>query len=153
MSLPHGSSIPGTLEGAPFHNDDFMLSFNSVANTNGVGVYIGALITLSGSADFTCMVTAQTQGLFILGVAQTSGQLQSAINIIVRGEITVTTDASVTAGMYLDASTTSGDDGMVAPSPQSGGAGPYGVTPTRLVALQSVTGTQASPATLVALLF
>jgi hypothetical protein len=143
----HGSSIPGALEGAPLHNDSFLLTFYGVANANGVAVYVGSLVTLSASAGFTCTPTAQTQALFILGVAQTSGQLQQAIDVICRGEVTVVTDASVTAGMFLDASTTSGDDGMVAPSASSG------VTATRLVALQTVTGTAASPVPLVALLF
>ena len=146
-TILHGSSIPGALEGAPFHNDSFMLSFYGVANTNGVAVYVGSLVTLSSSAGFTCMPTAQSQALFILGVAQTSGQLQQAIDVICRGEVTVVTDASVTAGQFLDASTTSGDDGMVAPSASSG------TVATRLVALQTVVGTMGAPVPLVALLF
>ena len=77
-------------------------------------------------------------------MAQTSGQLQQAIDIICRGEVTVVTDGTVTAGDYLDASTTSGDDGMVAS---------VTTTPTRLIALQSVVGTMGSPVPLVALLF
>jgi len=147
MSTLHGSSIPGALEGGPFHNDSFFDTFYGVANANGVAVYVGALVTLSSSAGFTCTPTAQTQAGFLLGIAQTSGQLAQAIDVIIRGEVTVITDATVTAGQYLDASTTSGDDGMVAPSASSG------TTATRLIALQTVTGTMAAPVSLIALLF
>ena len=142
----HGSSIPGALEGAPLHNDSFLLTFYGTADGNGVSVYVGALVTVSSSAGFTCVIP-YVQGGFILGVAQTSGQLQQAIDVICRGEVTVVTDAAVTAGMFLDCSATSGDDGMVAPTASSG------TTASRLVALQTVTGTSAAPVSLVALLF
>jgi hypothetical protein len=142
MSLLHGSSLPGALEGAPFHNDSFLLSFNTVADTNGVAVYVGAIVTLSNTAALTCVIGV-TQAKFILGVASTSGQLQSAIDVMCRGEITITVDNSVTAGDFVDVSTTSGHDG-------------YGssvtTTPTRMVALQTVNGS-TTPASCLVLLF
>jgi hypothetical protein len=138
----HGSSIPGLLEGAPFHNDSFLLTFNSEANTNGIGVYVGALVGLATDNDLTCVCKAQTQGAFILGVAQTSGQLQAAIDVICRGEVSVVVDATVTAGHYLDASTTATHDGMVAGSSSA----------TRLISLQAATVT-STPVTILALLF
>jgi len=142
MSLLHGSSIPGALEGAPFHNDDFMLTFYGVADTNGVSVYVGAIVTVSATAGFTCVI-GTTQAKFILGVAQTSGQLQQAIDVIVRGEVTVTVDNSVTAGDFLDVSTTSGHDGY---------ASSVTTTVTRMVALQTVNGS-TTPSPCVALLY
>jgi hypothetical protein len=141
IPIPHGSSLPGTLEGAPFHNDSFLLSFNAIANVNGTAIYIGALVTLATTADFTCEVVAATvTGGFLLGIAQTSGQLNAAIDVICRGEVTVLCDATVTAGQYLDVSATT--DGYVAPI-----AGP-----TRLIALQGGTYV-ATPLPIVALLF
>jgi hypothetical protein len=142
MSALHGSSIPGALEGAPFHNDSFLLTFNSVADSNGVAVFVGAIVTLSNTAGFTCVIGV-TQAKFILGVAQTSGQLQAAIDVICRGEVTITVDNSVTAGDFVDVSTTSGHDG-------------YGssvtTTPTRMVSLQTVNGS-TTPSACVVLLF
>lgn len=138
----HGSSIPGALEGAPLHNDSFLLSFNSVADTNGVAVYVGALVTLATTAGFTCVI-GTSQAKFILGVAQTSGQLQSAIDVICRGEVTVTADTAVTAGDFMDVSVTAGHDGF---------ASSVTTTPTRLVSLQTVDGS-VTPTACVCLLF
>jgi len=145
MAFLHGSSIPGALEGGPFHNDSFLLSFNSVANTNLVAVYVGALVTVNGTADFTVNVTSSNTD-FILGVAQTSGQLQAAIDVICRGEVTVVCGLSVVAGYFLMPSAVAGQDGMVVPT-----AGP-GTTVSRLMALQSVTIT-VTPLPIVALLY
>jgi hypothetical protein len=140
---PHGSGLPGTLEGAPFHNDSFLLSFLGTANVNGVAVYVGALVTLSGSADFTCKVTF-ANAEFMLGVAQTSGQLQSTIDVICRGEVTVIVNAAVTAGLFLIPSAVAGHDGQAILS--------VGNAVTRLIALQTVDGS-VTPAPLVALLY
>ncbi len=139
----HGSSIPGLLEGAPFHNDSFLLTFNSEANANGIGVYIGALVTLATDNDLTCKVTS-ANAAFPLGVAQTSGQLQSAIDVICRGEVTVVVDTTVTAGQMLMASATAGHDGMVSVGTSS--------VPNRLIALQAATVT-STPQSILALLF
>lgn len=140
-TILHGSSLPGALEGAPFHNDSFLLSFNAEADTNGVNVYVGALVTLATDADFTCVISVVAD-TFILGVAQTSGQLQSAIDVICRGEVTVVTDDSITAGDKLTFSSDAGHDGMVALTANA----------SRMVALQTVDGS-VTPAPLVAFLF
>ena len=76
MSLPHGSFIPGTLEGAPFHNDNFQLSFNGIANATPTLVFIGAVVTLASSAGFTVQVTSLDTD-FVLGVAMTSAAFGS----------------------------------------------------------------------------
>jgi hypothetical protein len=146
----HGSSIPGLLEGAPFHNDSFLLTFNSEANASGTNVYVGAIVTLATDNDFTCVVPVAGEGAelkFILGVAQTSGQLQSAIDVICRGEVTVICDTTVTPGQFLDTSDTTGHDGMVAVADTA-----TGQLNARLIALQGCTVT-STPQSIVALLF
>jgi hypothetical protein len=141
----HGSSLPGALEGGPFHNDSFLLSFLATTDKNGVAVYIGSLVTLSGSADFTCKPTSANTD-FMLGVAQTSGQLQAAIDVICRGEVTVIVHDTVTAGMFLMPDAAGGQDGHAVTT-----AGP-GTTVSRLIALQTVNGA-VTPANCVCLLY
>jgi hypothetical protein len=141
----HGSSIPGALEGAPFHNDSFMLTFNAEANASGTLVYIGAVLTLAVDADFTCKVTLLGTE-FVLGVAQTSGQLSSAIDVICRGIVTVTCDVAVTAGDLLFPSATALHNGYVNKT------GVQATMPSRMIALQTVNGA-GTPAPIQVLLF
>jgi hypothetical protein len=144
MSLLHGSSIPGTLEGAPFHDDNFMLSFNSQANDNGTLVYVGAVVTIAEDADFTIEVTNATNADYVLGVAQTSGQLSSAIDVICRGVVTATVDENVTAGDLLVAS--EDHDGMLGNDTTGSPAA------SRVRALQSVDGS-STPAPCLVLIY
>lgn len=137
----HGSSLPGALEGGPFHNDSFLLSFLATTN-GGVAVYIGSLVTLNTGADFTCMPTAANAD-FMLGVAQTSGQLQAAIDVICRGEVTVIVNVHATPGMFLFPSAVAGHQGQAVSS---------GGTVTRLISLQNVDGS-VTPANCVCLLY
>jgi len=127
----HGSSLPQNFEGAPFHDDAFMVSFNVEADTNGVFPYAGALVTLATDADQTCKISL-TGTDFILGVCEESGILQGQINVILRGLITVTTDAAVTPGLYLTFSAT--HDGQVGLTASSG------TTVSRLIAIQTADG-------------
>ena len=131
-------------EGAPFHSDAFMISFNVEADTNGVFPYAGALVTLATDADETCKI-AVSGTAFILGVCEESGILQAQINVIIRGLMTVTTDSDVTPGLYLTFSSTSGHDGMVSLT------GSSGTTVSRLIAIQSANGS-STPAPVLALL-
>lgn len=135
MAYPHGSQLPQVFEGAPFHSDSFMVSFNIEADTNSIFPYAGAVVTLATDADETCVISV-TQALFILGVCEESGILQGQINVILRGVVTVTSDGTtaITAGDYLDVSTTV--DGAVAS---------VTVTPTRMVALTTVAQTAGLP--------
>lgn len=139
----HGSSLPQNFEGAPYHSDDSMISFNVEADTNGVFPYAGALVTLATDADQTCKISV-SQGVFILGVAEESGILQGQINVILRGLVTVTTDSSVAPGKYLDFSTS--HDGQVSLSPSSG------TTVTRLVCIQTANGSVTAAPVLALLL-
>jgi hypothetical protein len=140
---PHGSQLPQVFEGAPFHSDSFMVSFNPVADGNSVMPYAGALVTIASTPDEACVIPTATGG-FLLGICEESGILQGQINVIIRGVVTVTTDANVTEGNYLDASTVGGHDGMVGLSPANAA--------TRLIAIQSVNGS-VTPAPILALLF
>jgi hypothetical protein len=141
MSLPHGSFIPGTLEGAPFHNDNFQLSFNTEANATPTLVFVGAAVTLATDAGFTVKVThADTD--FLLGVAMTSGQLSAAVDVICRGWVQVYTDSNVTAGDLLYSSNST--DGMV--------GNLAGATQSRAIALESVNGS-VTPALINILIF
>jgi len=142
MSLAHGSFIPGTLEGAPFHNDNFQLSFNTEANAVGTLVFVGALVTLAVDAGFTVKVTHLIAD-FPLGVAQTSGQLSAAVDVICRGWVQIYTDGDITAGDLLYPSGTT--DGMV--DDDSTGA-----TATRMIALETVNGS-GTPALINVLIF
>lgn len=135
MSYPHGSQLPQVFEGAPFHSDSFMVSFNIEADTNSVFPYAGAVVTLATDADETCVI-GLTDAAFILGVCEESGILQGQINVIIRGVVTVTTDGTtaITAGDYLDVSVTV--DGNVLS---------VGTTTTRMVALTTVAQTAGLP--------
>jgi len=134
MALPHGSQLPQVFEGAPFHSDSFMVSFNIEADTNGVFPYAGALVTISGSADETCVISVVNDA-FILGVCEESGILQGQINVILRGVVTVVSDgtAGVTAGNYLTFSDTV--DGQVEVT----------ASPGRMIALTTVAATAGLP--------
>jgi hypothetical protein len=141
MSYPHGSQLPQVFEGAPFHSDSFMVSFNIEADNNGIFPYAGAVVTLANDADETCVI-GLTHAEFILGVCEESGILQGQINVIIRGVITVTSDGTtaITAGDFLDVSATV--DGNVLS---------VTTTPTRMVALTTVAQTAGLP--VLALLF
>lgn len=132
MSTLHGSSLPGALEGMPFHNDNFMLSFNAIANDDGDLPYIGAVVTLNITADMTCMVADSDETDWILGVCQTSGQLQAAIDVICRGVLTVLADGAVTAGHGLKTATATVNGHVV----DTGSTAAEGYT-GRMIALQA----------------
>lgn len=143
MSL-HGSSLPQLFEGAPYHSDTSMVSFNVEADTNGVFPYAGALVTLATDAAETCKISV-LQNKFILGVCEESGILQGQINVIIRGLITIQVDNTTVAGDFLDFSTSvdgaAHSVGSSVPTP--------GI---RLVAIQGVTvssGTQPTLAILI----
>lgn len=127
MSLPHGSQLPQVFEGAPFHSDSFMVSFNIEA-VGGVFPYAGAVVTLATDADETCKLG--TSGAFVLGVCEESGILQGQINVIIRGVVTVTATGDVTQGDILDFNSSA--DGTVI---EATGVPADGV---RMVALTSV---------------
>jgi len=142
----HGSSLPQNFEGKPFHSDSFMVSFNTESDSNGVFPYLGALVTLALDADETCKISLDNTGAtFILGVCEESGILQSQLNVIVRGVVTVSVDNTTAAG-----------DNLVFSASVDGAAHSIGssvpAVGTRLLAIQAVTvpsGTQPVLAILV----
>jgi len=122
-----GSYIPGLLEGAPLHNDNFQLTFNL-----GTGsVNIGDVVTnyLSGTTMSIKQIAASTD--FPMGVVVTSGQLSSGIDVVCRGLVQVKCDNTTAVGDYLIGSTTGGYMHSVGTTPNNYGG--------RVICMQAAT--------------
>ena len=98
-----GSAIPGFYEGTPLRSDNFMYTFKVAS---GSTVSVGQAVALT--SGYT-VVAASGTGSFLFGVALTSGQLQQAINVIMRGISDAVVDGAVTAGdLVAPSATTAG---------------------------------------------
>jgi hypothetical protein len=122
-----GSSVPGLLEGTPFHNDNQILSFKASGT-----ISIGQVLSLQSAYTVQAAPTSSA-GALVIGVALTSGTLYATISVICRGLVDVISDGAITAGHSLNVSTTTAgrvvDGGVVS-----------GVATIRLVAISAATG-------------
>jgi hypothetical protein len=127
-----GSAIPMFFDSsftgvslAPMHNDNFIQVFNA-SGTIAVGnlVYLSSAWTVS---------VVPTTGAYPIGVALTSGTLNSGVAVALRGIIEVVTDGSgaVTAGHSLVPSTT------VAGAVKDSGSAPSAGNVVQLLALEA----------------
>lgn len=123
-----GSSVPGLLEGTPFHNDNQILSFKASGT-----ISIGQVVSLQSAYTVQAAPTS-TAGAAVIGVALTSGTLYATISVVCRGVVDVISDGAITAGHTLNVS------GSTAGRVVDSTAAPTGVSTPRLTALSAASG-------------